>query len=726
MLFRGSLAGPTLRIRLALCLLGSAWLTAATGLAQDAADTQPATAPAAPTVVAVATQPAAQEAELKPRCELFTPSVARLLAEAKRSHSGAFLDPLAQILLAAGESASEAPDVGSVLAMLQQIQSWPDTSVGFAVFAPDREGRARWLVRLEWPLEDLRTRVRDLMAGEAGAELLAGVAFEEQSDGSCALRLPETPLAYLQAAGDRGSVIASHADLPIKEATYRGPVEVVDQLPPLLSCRRSFGQTEKDSGATFLSSVRFVTSVEYAGAVDEQGAWRETVRASWPPISGTVAKALLGRVKQTFFVPQTAHGAVVVNAGMLKGALDGLVGLGPQAAIGAGGEVTIMGAEALGPLATHADSEMCFIALPGSGFFPVPDVIAQCKVNKPEGLLRDLRKATEQVNQAFREQEQPEPWHEAEVGEQTVFWHDSSGRSGGAMLPFATRTVLFTHAERDDDGRERDFLIVGWTSTAPEALVERWCALPRASSRLFMPRQRKLDGEVWVNTRALYTWLEPYMNVGLSVASAGALLPDADALGEKLSDAWIQARMRYTGLDVSVEAPLPAGLVAVPLMLGTALQTDWSGGSDLARERLACQRLRVLYHHAKLFRQDIGRWPAAVAELDGYVDFAGNPGLLLLRRSAAAERSEGWGDVFKGMLGSGEATQTDEESAGDSEIDDSLYTIDWGQTTWTLGFKPQTFEHLEKLYIDQDGTIHRVEKHGSSAVKDEAGQTNAL
>jgi hypothetical protein len=38
--------------------------------------------------------------------------------------------------------------------------------------------------------------------------------------------------------------------------------------------------------------------------------------------------------------------------------------------------------------------------------------------------------------------------------------------------------------------------------------------------------------------------------------------------------------------------------------------------------------------------------------------------------------------------------------------------IDWGKEAWRLGLAPGTLEHLEKLYIDQDGKIHRVERNG--------------
>ena len=50
-----------------------------------------------------------------------------------------------------------------------------------------------------------------------------------------------------------------------------------------------------------------------------------------------------------------------------------------------------------------------------------------------------------------------------------------------------------------------------------------------------------------------------------------------------------------------------------------------------------------------------------------------------------------------------------DEADGSARIKTDLYVIDWGRDRWTLGYKPGTFEHLERLYIDQDGDIHGIE-----------------
>jgi hypothetical protein len=64
-----------------------------------------------------------------------------------------------------------------------------------------------------------------------------------------------------------------------------------------------------------------------------------------------------------------------------------------------------------------------------------------------------------------------------------------------------------------------------------------------------------------------------------------------------------------------------------------------------------------------------------------------------------------------------EAPEEEEEEKEEGQwysLETDLYVIDWGRERWTLGFEPGTFEHLDKLYIDQDGRIHRVVKPTSA------------
>ena len=45
---------------------------------------------------------------------------------------------------------------------------------------------------------------------------------------------------------------------------------------------------------------------------------------------------------------------------------------------------------------------------------------------------------------------------------------DGANRYPGMMMPMVLRPVLFTTTDTDAKGKERDYLVVGWTSTSPE------------------------------------------------------------------------------------------------------------------------------------------------------------------------------------------------------------------------------------------------------------------
>jgi hypothetical protein len=287
------------------------------------------------------------------------------------------------------------------------------------------------------------------------------------------------------------------------------------------------------------------------------------------------------------------------------------------------------------------------------------------------------------------------------------------------IMPFKMRPVLFTTSEIDARDRERDFLVVGWTSTSPERFVRRWLDLPRTKNKRYLPQRKKTNGQVWINWRQLYKWLSPYVNVPTGALVGVMPLPDADAVADSMTDALLTAKTGYAGLRISHEGPLPTGLLLVPALVGMSSATDERGGSDLARERLACRRLRVLHHHATLFKKDVGRWPAEVAELDGYVDFAGHPELLKLQLSSRKR----WSALFTEWSGKEEDTG-EEEDEDESTLDDDLYVIDWGRDAWRLKLAPETLEHLEELYIDQDGEIHRQEI-SASETEDKTSKSDA-
>ncbi|UCG16300.1 MAG: hypothetical protein JSV19_13500 [Phycisphaerales bacterium] len=660
------------------------------------------------------TQPAAdRQPAIKPRLELHVPSVRTLLAEARRSNVGFLLDTIGDVLVEASTASSEGIDIEQAAALITQIKQWPDSSIDAVTYASDTQGRPRWIVRFRWPLRSLHARVAAVLDAESSRAILKDVTLSPAEDGGYKIALAESTLAYLLPAGESESLLASSPDLEFPSRPFVGTAQTRAEGTPLLVCRLNLTQTEKDSGATWLSSFSVVTNVTYAASVNESGDWVETVHVDWPPISGLGAKAVFGKVSQTFFVPDEAFGSLVVNSGLLApGMLEGLAGLGPQVMTTRPGEFEIVGEMKPGPVASRTHSTVCVTVLPGTGFFPIPDIIVQARAKAPDTLIQEIREAAEEANKLFRDREQPEPWHESKVGNRVVFWNDGSSQSRGLATPASLRAVLFVKKETDAKGRERSFLVIGRTSTSPEELVERWVGIPRRPDRRFLPSVRKTRGQVWVNWRQLYRWLSPWANIGLSTLASSTLLPDVDTIASRLTDASVTVKMRYAGLTVEHHGPVPGGVIVVPALLAVATAEGPSGASDLARERDAARKLKVLHHHAKLFRKDLGRWPAEVAELDGYVDFAGNPALLRVRQSSKKAWSE-WGKSLLSFGGKADTQDQDEEEEDDElgDIDDSIYVIEWHEDSWRLGFAPGTFEHLEELYVDDTGIIHRIEKN---------------
>lgn len=665
-------------------------------------ETQPATTQ--PAEVVTTTAPIEEGPELKPRFELHVPSVRTLCAEVKRSHCGFVVDQLAQMLVEAGSASAEGVDVTEAAAIIDRIKTWPDTPVDIVTFAPDTVGRLRWAIHVDWPLDDLRSRIQSVLEMEGAETLLMDVTLSPADDGAYKLSLPSSTLAWLVGDGETQSLIASHKDLEFPESPFTGGETPSDGAPPVLACRLNLGQTEKDSGATFFSSFSAVTGVVYSGRVNPAGDWVETVNVEWPPVVGMGAKAFFDKVKPTFYVPDEAFGGLAVASMALPAMLAQMANLTVEPDVEAGAFTP----PEPGPIAKRADDAVCFTVLPGTGFFPAPDVIAQTRIKSPDTLIEEIREATQKINEKHRNRDEPEPWQEAEVRGRAVFWSNEAGSYRGQMMPLSYRPVLFVTKETDARGRRHDFLVVAMTSTTPEDLVRRWLDLPRPTDRRFLPSEKRPHAEAWVNWKQLYRWLVPYLNVSLSSVAFGALLPNTDEIADNLTDASVTLHMSYGGLSIAHEGPMPAGVVAVPTLFSLATTEDRSGGSDLARERQASRQLQILYHHAKLFHKDQGRWPVEVAELDGYVDFAGHPELLKVRLSSKKR----WGEWLKDLAGADEEAEDEreEDSDDESDLDDSVYVIEWPAGSWRLGYAPGTFEHLKALYVDESGLIHRVEK----------------
>ncbi|MBN1511052.1 MAG: hypothetical protein JXB13_03480, partial [Phycisphaerae bacterium] len=652
----------------------------------------PATSAATPTPLPVP--------ELRPRFELHIPSFRNLIHETRRSNTGFLLQTLGSVITEAGRQSSQEIDVEQALQLLRHMEDWPDAAIDVALYAPNREGRPRWAARIQWPVKDLRDRVAAVLESESAQVLLKEVAITAGPGEGYTIALPESTLAYVLPAGENTSLLTTFDDVEFPDPVFEGTAETHEGGTPLLVCRLNLAQTERDSGATF-SAISFVTDVVYGGRVDESGNWVETIHVHWPPISGLGAKTVFDKVKQTFFVPDEAFGSLVANSMLSTGIL--------QQAAGVEGESPFEP----GPVAEGVRPEVCITVLPGTGVIPVPDVVFQARLRRStESFLDSVRAAIHEENTRFLDREETPPWHEETVDGRVLFWKDAGPGMGGSIL-FSMRTVLFLTKETDAGGRERDILVIGSTSTSPDGMVKRWLNFPRHQARRFLPAESGTRGQAWVNWRQVYRHAAPYLNITISSVSRSNLLPDADEVSGRLTDGIITTQMQYAGMAIRHEGPVPAGILLVPA-LAVVSTMEGSGGTDLARERNAARKLKVLYHHARLFRKDVGRWPAEVRELDGYVDFAGNRHLLRVERSS----KQAWREFGRSLIGFGGPDARDDEEDEDdvfSDIDDSIYVIEWGRESWRLGFAPGTFDHLDRLFIDENGEIHRVEKSAGAA-----------
>lgn len=640
------------------------------------------------------------EPDLKPRFRVQFSSMHRLIAEILRSRSGTLVQGVADIVLESVTRSADGLDQTEVRAVLDSLRAWPDTSADLCTFAPDLQGRARWAVRLDWPVDELRQRLSALLGSETAREMLAGIRLRDE-EGVAALKLRQTALGYLLPAEGEGSLFATHRDLLFPADRTPVVTEKGGASPPLLVARLNLAGTEKDSGGGVFSSFSVITAVTYAARVDAEGAWKENIDVLWPPISGMGLKAFFGKVKQTFFVPEAALGALAVSATPLPGIFDQMAGFTPQFGDEGESEESDTGL-LLGPLTAHGQPELGIVVLPGTGFLPAPDFVIQTRLRKSATVVDAVRQSVKNLNRAARQREAREEWYEIAVDDRPVFWRDSAANARG-LMPFAMKPVIFTTKERDARDAERDFLIVAFTTTAPDQLVRRWLAYPRTRDRRYVPADAKTSGEMWINWKDAYRLIHPYLDLVLNVGSSGALLPHADRLAAHLTPGRLTAQVKYAGLQLVHEGPMPVGVLVLPPMLTVSLEPDTSGSSDLAREQFAVQRLQVLHHHAQLFHKDVNRWPAELRELDGYVDFAAHPELFRLQVSSG----KAWSDWFASLS---EEKKTDVEEEDDSgiEFNDKLYVIEWRKDRWSLGYAPNTFEHLDRLYIDQDGAVHRI------------------
>lgn len=667
--------------------------------------------------------PVKDDTAIKPRVELYIPSVKKLEAEATRSHTATIVTKFAGLLGAmesfartlpeelgdvpadarqketvTEEVVSDEEDAGfeEIVELLTMIHNWPETSIVGAVYAPDVEGRPRFAVRFDYPIDDMKSRIAAVLSHEAAKKVLEGVQLTAQDGGGFAIELPESALVIAHVVPADGSQcwLKSHADLETPTSVWGRPANGdSDRETRLVYCRYNLTGTEKDTGSVF-GDVPWVSSINYWCQVNAAGEWEEQFAAFWNGLVAMTAQQFISKVEKFYDVPAESYVAAVFGV-PLGAMLDGMLGL------------------PIGTLEISSKPETCICAVPGEGFFPVPDVVAQMQVRNADDILKNLAEAIKKINEDRAEEEQEPIWFEIDVDGRRVFWKQAEG--GGMYAPFVMRPVLFLQDVTDKDGEIRQRLIVAMTSTSPKALVRRWVRGRLATERRTLPTDGELHWQAVVNWKQIYELAAPWLNLLASVTPEARFLPSVEEMGPALTDSRIDVQRKAAYLRTFHTGPVPVGAAFIPTVVGMAARSAQTSGSDLARERLAVRNLRVLYHHSKLFKQDYNRWPAEVLELEGYVDFAGNPQLLQLPKSSKTALS----GFFEGVFGKPDDAKKAEDADEDEEEaegrpDTSIYVIEWSETKWTLGYKSDTLDHLAALYIDQDGEIHRVPKGAKS------------
>lgn len=630
--------------------------------------------------------------------DVYVPSVTELAGAAKTSKTAALYDALSGLAPVPENETGEGLDLDAMSLLLAKIESWPDTSIGVAIHTQDREGRARWSISFDWPLETLVENLRGILADPAAKELLKNVELKSDEDGAYTIELPEVQLATLRAVGD-GSMIASTDEVQVPEEMFgRDAIREMrakadkdgkkPRKPYLAYCSLNFDSGEESGrGSSMLSGMVGVDAIQYALSMTKAGQWSEQFGVTWNPVIGAFLKAFFQKVKEPFDCPEESYVSAVMHLGMGEGMVDQLSGL-PMGTIGSG-----------------VEGEMLFAAVPGSGFLPVPDVFFAFRAASSDKIVQSIRDAIDKDAKRRADDDLKPAWREETIEGRPVFWHDPAADGAYGMMPVTFRSVVFFD-KRGDEEDGKTLLVIARTSNWADDAVRRWGEVTKKTFKL--PSSKKNHWEARFNWRSAYQLAQPYLGLASSFVPGGAMPPSAGELSDALADSDLQVRIAVGGVRVRHIGPVPIGGIYVPAVAAAALGTAADPSSEAARERIACQNLRVLHHHAKLFRDDYDRWPATVSELDGYVDFNSHDYLLRLR-----PRNKSFMEGFTGALfGGGRKSPADENGVENEGVDDSLYVIDWSadDSKWKLKFRDDEFASYVTIYIDSAGEIHRVPK----------------
>ncbi len=641
------------------------------------------------------------EKKVVPQVEVYIPSVARLVEEIQRSRTAKLFQAMSALMPKPVDETGEGFDLQALITLLKKTTTWPDTSVSVFTYTQDREGRPRWMIRLDWPLDKLRRRVDEILKHDAAKKILKDFALKREEDGSYQIELPDTVIAVLRET-EGGSLVASTADLKPPEKAFGQKPAGEDSTAKkktktsLIYCLLNLeAGSEEERGNSLFSQISGVSDIRYAASVGKDGLWSERFNVRWNPLIGMALKAVFKKASESFDCPKEAFVVAAFHLGLTEGLADSIAGL-PAGTIG-----------------SRADGEAAISVVPGSGFLPIPDLFYQFHARGREKIIKDIRKAMREDAKKRKEDDRPLAWHEEKIGDRVVFWRDPSADRPGGLSFMNFRTVLFFEKKKDDAGEDEkgNQLIVAQTSTWADDVVHRWDVLcGKQSLRMRMPSSEKVHWQAIIRWKTIYAMLSPYLTLIAGLSEEGGTAPSVEELGDALTDSTIDIRILYSGLDARHNGPLPLGAVYVPAVTAASLSETADPDSESQREQTACRNLRVLHHHATLFKKDYGRWPSTVAELDGYVDFASHPQLLSLR-----PKDGGFLGGFVSMFTTGKEKKAREEGdLDDDAIDDSLYEIDWSTSDWKLKFRANEFTDYATIYIDTEGEIHRVPKKRST------------
>lgn len=677
-----------------------------------------------------ATKPAKDEHDVA-QVEVFVPSITQLAASFEDSKTAEIFEAIRNLMPEPDDIADEEQfDVAALSKLSEHILSWPDTSLAFTTYAQDRDGRPRWAIQVDWPFDAVVERMKTLFADESAGKVLGKIQLVKEDGDAWRVELPDMVLAYIRPA-DRGALITGTRTLNPPTNIF-GVAESADtkgrSRQTRLFCRLNLDAEDEGSKNAMFTALVGVNSIDYELRLLKNGNWREMFVVKWNAMIGLAAKAIFQKTKNQFNCPKDAYATAVFNLGALtEAAPDGITGL-PAGTIG-----------------SRTTGEMAFSLVPGTGFLPFPDTYFQFRTGRRHVMADKIRGAIKKDAAKRAEDDRRPAWYEEEIDGSVVFWKDPSADGGYGLAPATSRTVIFFHppmtdAEKaegsdDEESDESDAeesesddamwrtVVIANTTTWPDDAVRNFRDKIKSARKL--PSSKKMDWQARINWRRAYELAYPYVALATGLSPDTTMPPEPVEFADVLSDSRVDVKISVGGFLARHVGPVPIGGLYVPAIAGVTLNTSADPGSDIAREQTACRRLRVLQHHCKLFKKDYGRWPATIAELDGYVDFASHPQLLRLR-----DRNVGFLQGFASAFTIDEkpdAKKSDDDIL-DEDIDDSLYEIDWSDNDadWRLKLREGEFVAYKTIYIDAEGHIHRVLKTKTEATDaDEASESES-